>query len=59
MLSGLDAAEREQLVELLALALRATPRDRLIADATCRACNWPACGADCPVDHSVQDLSRE
>lgn len=57
LLGGLDEGERERLVELLSRALRAMPRDRLIADATCRACNWRACGEDCPVNHSVRSLS--
>lgn len=52
-LAGLDAAQREVFLEAVRAALTAVPRDRRAADATCGACTWPACGADCPVDRSV------
>jgi DNA-binding MarR family transcriptional regulator len=44
---------RAALVRGLSQGLQARDRVRAEADATCRACAWPACGADCPVDRSV------
>lgn len=41
------------LVQGMTDALGAQPRLRAEADANCRVCTWPACGADCPVDRSV------
>ena len=50
--SGLSAAERRQLIALLAKGLRTTERHRDVADTTCRLCDWPTCSR-CPVDESV------
>jgi DNA-binding MarR family transcriptional regulator len=44
---------RTSMVQGMTEALRARPRVRAEADATCRACTWPDCGTDCPVDRSV------
>jgi DNA-binding MarR family transcriptional regulator len=44
---------RASMVRGMTEALLARPRLRAEADATCRACTWPACSADCPVDRSV------
>jgi DNA-binding MarR family transcriptional regulator len=52
VLRGLTGAERRQLTTLLAKALRSTERERDVADAACRLCDWPACRR-CPVDESV------
>jgi DNA-binding PadR family transcriptional regulator len=51
---GLNARDVAGLNALLAKSLRATDRARAEADATCRTCDWPACGEDCPVDLSVR-----
>lgn len=51
-LAGLTPDERSTLNALLAQALRGRQRERVVADATCRLCDWPACG-QCPVDESV------
>lgn len=51
-LAGLTPDERDALNALLAQALRGRQRERVVADATCRLCDWPACGR-CPVDESV------
>jgi DNA-binding MarR family transcriptional regulator len=51
---GLTAAQQAQLTELLAEALSTPDRPRAEADQTCRACDWPACGDDCPVSRSVR-----
>ncbi|MEU4193272.1 MarR family winged helix-turn-helix transcriptional regulator [Kribbella sp. NPDC026611] len=53
VLGALTASERRQLNELLSAALRRTQRARVTADSTCRFCDWPACGEECPVDESV------
>lgn len=53
LLAGLSERDRRLLVTALARTLREQPRIRAQADATCRACTWPACGTDCPVDRSV------
>ena len=53
MLATLPPSVRDGLVDGIAQALRAQPRERARADATCRGCTWPACGTDCPVDRSV------
>ncbi|MGH1564323.1 MarR family winged helix-turn-helix transcriptional regulator [Mumia sp. DW29H23] len=53
VLSGLSADERDVLVDLLAKALRGTPRTRPDADRACRTCTWPRCEPACPVDASV------
>jgi DNA-binding MarR family transcriptional regulator len=52
-LEPLSAREREIFAALTAKALAGQPRDRSVADATCRLCDWPACAAACPVDSSV------
>jgi DNA-binding MarR family transcriptional regulator len=44
---------RASMVQGMTDALLARPRLRVEADATCRACTWPDCGAECPVDRSV------
>jgi DNA-binding MarR family transcriptional regulator len=44
---------RASMVQGMTHALLARPRLRVEADATCRACTWPACSTDCPVDRSV------
>jgi DNA-binding MarR family transcriptional regulator len=44
---------RTSMVQGMTDALLARPRLRVEADATCRACTWPVCGAECPVDRSV------
>jgi hypothetical protein len=51
---GLNDRDVAGLNALLAKSLRATDRARAEADATCRTCDWPACGEDCPVDLSVR-----
>lgn len=51
---GLNARDVTGLNALLAKSLRATHRARAEADTTCRTCDWPACGEDCPVDLSVR-----
>jgi DNA-binding MarR family transcriptional regulator len=53
LLSALAPDERETLAGLLAAALERRGRGRPDADTLCRTCDWPACGADCPVDRSV------
>ena len=54
LLAGVSQADRDRLVRVLASGLQATHRQRLHADMTCRACSWPACGVDCPVDRGVR-----
>jgi DNA-binding MarR family transcriptional regulator len=58
LLAPVPEDQRAALVAALATALEAAPRVRPEADATCRACTWPACGQDCPVDRSVPGHSR-
>jgi DNA-binding MarR family transcriptional regulator len=53
VLDGLPEETRASTVQGMTDALRARPRLRAEADATCRVCTWPACSADCPVDRSV------
>jgi DNA-binding MarR family transcriptional regulator len=53
LLAPVPADRRTALVEGMAAALTGRERTRPKADATCRTCSWPACGADCPVDRSV------
>lgn len=53
LLGGLTAAQRNAMLEAIERALKAEPRARVEADRACRTCDWPACGADCPIDHSV------
>ncbi len=50
----LTAEQQAELTELMAQALSAPDRPRAEADQTCRTCDWPACGDDCPVDRSVR-----
>jgi DNA-binding MarR family transcriptional regulator len=50
---GLDADDIDVLHGLLRKSIESTARDRVGADRTCRTCDWPACGRDCPVDQSV------
>lgn len=57
LLAAVPGEQRSRLVAALARTLEAAPRVRREADATCRACTWPACGADCPVDRSVPGRS--
>jgi hypothetical protein len=52
--AGLTGDQERQLTELLAVALSTPDRPRAEADQTCRTCDWPACGDDCPVDRSVR-----
>jgi DNA-binding MarR family transcriptional regulator len=52
--AGLTGDQERQLTELLAVALSTPDRRRAEADQTCRTCDWPACGGDCPVDRSVR-----
>jgi DNA-binding MarR family transcriptional regulator len=52
--AGLTTGEQAQLTGLLAAALSSPDRPRAEADQTCRTCDWPACGDDCPVDRSVR-----
>jgi DNA-binding MarR family transcriptional regulator len=52
--AGLTGDQQRQLTELLAVALSTPDRPRAEADQTCRTCDWPACGDDCPVDRSVR-----
>ncbi len=54
LMTGLTAGQQTQLTELLATALGTPDRPRAEADRTCRTCDWPACGNDCPVDRSVR-----
>jgi DNA-binding MarR family transcriptional regulator len=54
LLDGLSPEQEAQLTELLAVALGTPGRPRAEADQTCRTCDWPACGDDCPVDRSVR-----
>jgi DNA-binding MarR family transcriptional regulator len=58
LLAPVPEDQRAALVAALGRALQAAPRVRREADATCRACTWPACGQDCPVDRSVPGSSR-
>ena len=51
---GLSAGQQAQLAGLLALTLSTPDRPRAEADRTCRTCDWPACGDDCPVDRSIR-----
>ena len=53
-LAGLTAEQETQLAGLLAVTLAGPDRPRAQADQTCRTCDWPACGDDCPVDRSVR-----
>lgn len=53
LLRELSEDQRDRLVELLAVTLERSPRPRVAADATCRACEWPVCVPECPVDRSV------
>jgi DNA-binding MarR family transcriptional regulator len=53
VLDALPEPTRALMVQGMADALLARPRLRVEADANCRVCTWPACGADCPVDRSV------
>jgi DNA-binding MarR family transcriptional regulator len=53
MTRGLPGESRDGLFAGMAESLRTQPRERAHADAACRVCTWPACGADCPVDRSV------
>ncbi|MCU7730201.1 MarR family winged helix-turn-helix transcriptional regulator [Actinoplanes sp. KI2] len=53
LLGTLPPEVRAGLVEGLRQSLLSQPRLRAHADAACRVCTWPACGADCPVDRSV------
>jgi DNA-binding MarR family transcriptional regulator len=57
LLAAVPTEQRAPLVAALGCALEAAPRVRAEADATCRACTWPACGHDCPVDRSVPGRS--
>jgi DNA-binding MarR family transcriptional regulator len=52
--TGLTAGEQAELTRLLAQTLSTPDRPRAEADQTCRTCDWPACGDDCPVDRSVR-----
>ena len=52
--SGLTGGQQAKLAELMALTLSTPDRPRAQADLTCRTCDWPACGDDCPVDRSVR-----
>jgi DNA-binding MarR family transcriptional regulator len=52
--SGLTDGQQAELAELMALSLSTPGRARAQADLTCRTCDWPACGDDCPVDRSVR-----
>ena len=54
LLTGLNAEQQAQLTGLLAVTLASPDRPRALADQTCRTCDWPACGDDCPVDRSVR-----
>jgi hypothetical protein len=56
LLEALPEEARAPMLAGMTHGLRARPRLRLEADATCRACTWPACGSDCPVDRSVAGL---
>lgn len=49
----LSPRDQERLVKALTRALEGHRRRRLEADRACRACDWIACGDDCPVDASV------
>ena len=53
LLEGLPTGRRRDVVAGMASVLRSEARQRLEADATCRACCWAECGEDCPVDASV------
>ena len=53
LLSALEPGERDTLVALMVAALERRGRERPVADTLCRTCDWPACGASCPVDRSV------
>ena len=53
LLNEMPAEQGASLVAAIESALKARPRARAEADRTCRTCDWPACGGDCPVDHSV------
>ena len=53
LLGALPPADRRAVVDGMAGVLRAEPRQRPEADATCRTCCWADCGTDCPVDGSV------
>jgi DNA-binding MarR family transcriptional regulator len=53
--SAFDPGERDQLAALAHKALTSRRRERVEADIACRLCDWPVCGAPCPVDDSVDD----
>jgi DNA-binding MarR family transcriptional regulator len=53
VLDELPEDMRTVMVQGMTRGLQARSRLRPEADATCRVCTWPACGADCPVDRSV------
>jgi DNA-binding MarR family transcriptional regulator len=55
---GLSSQRRDALVDVLTTALAGRDRARADADATCRGCDWPACGDACPVDRSVLAAAR-
>jgi DNA-binding MarR family transcriptional regulator len=56
VLDTLPEQTSASMVQGMADALLARPRLRAEADANCRVCTWPACGADCPVDRSVAQV---
>jgi hypothetical protein len=54
LLEPLDAAQREQLADLLRAMLQGQPRERGEARTTCRYCIHEVCtGPDCPVGRSA------
>jgi DNA-binding MarR family transcriptional regulator len=53
LVGSAEPAHLERLTAVLAAMLEGEQRTRPEADAACRACDWPACGTDCPVDRSV------
>jgi DNA-binding MarR family transcriptional regulator len=55
LLAGCSAQQREALAGALVTSLEQRPRERAEADATCRTCDWPACGDACPVARSVPE----
>jgi DNA-binding MarR family transcriptional regulator len=55
LVAAMPERDREAVLDGMARALLAHPRERAQADATCRRCTWTACGSDCPVDRSVPD----
>jgi DNA-binding MarR family transcriptional regulator len=52
-LGSLDDSDREALVALLARALGGVERDALMAQRTCRTCQWDRCSPTCPVEESM------